>query len=165
MIKLSKKYGHTVTELRTQEVLYPNTNCLFAQCPKCPGQGRFQPRVQPSQPDRAGAATTVNPSCINTSLSVRIVLGSECCRRCECTKMVRPARGCGEQINHLFSPCPWPAGACRHRVAYCCEPDTGGGAGGGGAGGAADGCCDDEPCCACVWPEFLSVQSKLWSYA
>jgi len=133
----------------------------------------FNRRVQPSQPDRAGghAATTVNPSCINTSLSVRIVLGSECCRRCECTKMVRPARGCGEQINPLFSPCPWPAGACRHRVAYCCdggrhcEPDTGGGAGGGGAGGAADGCCDDDPCCACVWPEFLSVQSKLWSYA
>ena len=56
--------------------------------------------------------------------------------------MVRPARGCGEQINPLSSPCPWPAGACRHRVAYCCEPDTGGGAGGGGAGGAADGCCD-----------------------
>ena len=138
----------------------PNTN-LFAQCPMCPT------RPVSTETGPGGGARRNMPSTHHASIqvSVRIVLGSECCRRCECTKMVRPARGCGEQINHLFSPCPWPAGACRHRVAYCCEPDTGGGAGGGGAGGAADGCCDDDPCCACVWPEFLSVQSKLWSYA
>ena len=33
-----------------------------------------------------------------------------------------------------------------------------------GCCGGAGARCDDELCCACAWPEFLMVQSKLWSY-
>jgi hypothetical protein len=46
-----------------------------------------------------------------------------------------------------------------HLPTYFWDPSIVGCCGGAGAR------CDDELCCACDWPEFLIVQSKLWSYA